>query len=999
MKERLHMVRFSFLCIMGVLFSLSSFAQERVISGKLTDFADGSPLIGASIVVKGTSNGTVTDADGKYKLSVAEDATTLLVSYIGYETQEVAIGNQSIINFDMVPDLTQLEEIIVVGYGSVKKSDLTGSVASVSAEELTAYPAIDAIQALQGRAAGVSVTSTNGEPGSAYKIQIRGNTSINASNAPLFVIDGFIGGTMPPPEDIASVEILKDASATAIYGARGANGVVIVTTKRGESGKTQINFSSSWSSQETINRLDLLNADQFTTYVQEIDPTYVPELTGAGTDWQDEIYRKGGIQNYQLSIGGGSDKVSYYVSGVVFDQKGVVEDSKYSRYSLTSNIDIKASKIFNFGANVFVRRDSRNGIRTQEGGDASQTGVISGAYKFMPTQGVRDANGDFTTSDRGFEIDNPYAMATELENETINDLYQGSVYAEINILEGLKFKTTLNTSARNSRNGLYYPRTLIRGDGVDGEATLAFAKRSTVISENYFTYSKTFADVHAVTLMAGYSYQKDRTERLWARASGFVSDSFTFWNLGNGTDIPLVSSARVDTEYEAFYGRLNYTLNDKYLLTVTGRSESSSVFAENNKTGFFPSAALGWKVSNEGFMSGVSTINVLKLRASLGQVGNQAIAPYQSLATLGTTTTTVPGGGQVPALFVDKIANADLSWETTTQLDIGIDLEVFEGRIGVTADYYIMTTEDLLFRVDLPTTFGTPFQLQNVGTVENKGFEFAINAGVLQGDFKWHTSANITFNKNKILKLSDNETDGNDRFYSSSPLPGAGQTQILREGESVGAFWGFVYTGVSQAGDSILVNGEGLGGESFRDLDANDTLTAEDRTIIGDPNPDFIWGWNNDFSYKGFSLNIFIQGSKGGEMLDYTRMELGVLNGNFNATTDALNRWTPATNTNTDIPMASASRGYVTSDRWISDASYVRVKNISLSYNLPQSLLSNIGLRTARVYVSGQNLLTFTKYKGLDPEVAYRNSSSNIGLDYGSYPNVKSYTVGLNIGF
>ncbi len=985
--------------VKGTALSANAAKQiEKTISGKLTDAADGTPLIGANVVEKGTTNGTVTDADGKYKLSVADNATTLIFSYIGYETQEVEIGNQSVIDLAMTPDLTQLEEIVVVGYGSVKKSDLTGSVASVSAEELTAYPAVDALQSLQGRAAGVTITSSNGEPGSAYRIQIRGNTSINASNDPLFVVDGLIGGVMPPPEDIESMEILKDASATAIYGARGANGVVMVTTRRGKKGTPQINFSSSWSSQKEVNRLELLNADQFTSYIQEIDPSYTPELTGAGTDWQDEIYRTGGLQNYQLSVGGATDKVSYYVSGTVFDQKGIVQDSRYKRYSLTSNIDVKASKIFNFGTSVFARRTKQSGVRTQEGGDAAQTGVISGAYKFMPTQGIRDANGRFSVAERGFPIDNPYAMATELENETIQDLFQGNVYAEINIVDGLKFKTTLGSTVNNSRYGQYYPTTLERGDAADGEATLNFRKSTSVLSESYLTYSKSFSDMHDLTVMAGYSYQKNRSERVGVVATGFTSDSFSFWNLGNATDPASVNSNLTTSEFEAFFGRLNYTLNGKYLLTLTGRSESSSVFAKNNKTGFFPSAALGWKVSDESFLSGSNTISLLKLRASWGQVGNQGIGAYQSLASFRETTTTVQDGF-VPALFPAKIGNVDLGWETTTQTDIGVDFEVLGGRIALTADYYIMTTDDLLFNVPLPAYTGFSSQLQNIGVVQNKGFELAINGAVLQGDLTWNTGANITFNKNTILELVENETDGNDILYSSSPLPGGGNTQILREGESVGTFWGFVYQGVSQAGDSLLIGSEGIvGGESFKDLNGDGELTEEDRTIIGDPNPDFTWGWNNDFSYKGFSLNIFIQGTKGGDMLNYTLMELGVLNGRNNATVDALNRWTP-TNTDTDIPVANAARSFVTSDRWIEDGSYVRVKNVSLSYNLPQSLLDNIGLRTARIYVSGQNLLTFTKYNGLDPEVVYSGSASNLGLDYGSYPNVKSYTVGLNIGF
>ncbi len=971
--------------------------QGITVTGSITSADDSEGLPGVNVVVKGTSQGSVTDVEGNYSLEVLAENAVLVFSSVGYVEEEITVGNQTIINLSMIPDITALEEIVVVGYGSVKKSDLTGSVASVSSEELTAYPAVDAIQALQGRAAGVTVTSTNGEPGSSYRVQIRGNTSITASNDPLYVVDGLVNGTIPPPEDIESIEILKDASATAIYGARGANGVVMVTTKRGKDGKTQINFSSSWSTQETINRLELLNANQYTSYIQEMDPTFTPELTGEGTDWQDELYRNGGIQNYQLSVAGSSDKVNYYLSGAYYDQDGVILNSDFSRFSITSNIDIKASKAFNFGASIFARGTVQSGQETQEGGDFNG-GVVSNAYRFSPTQGIFDANGNYSVTERGLPLDNPVAKATDLQIETVNNILQSNVYAEINILDGLKFKTTLGLSTSNSRFGKFSPTTLVRGESSDGEATLAFSKRSSLITENYFTYSKTFADVHNLTVVAGYSWQKDRSERISAVASGFDSDSYSYWNLSAGSDPSVVNSRLVNEEYESFYARLNYTLNDKYLLTVTGRREGSSVFAKNNKYGFFPAAALGWKISNEDFMSNSSAISLLKLRASWGQVGNKAIDAYESQAFFGNTFATVQGS-PVNAILVTQVANPDLTWETTTQTDIGIDLEVLDGRIGFTGDVYLMTTEDLLFSARLPGVGGVPTRVENIGTMENRGLELAINAGILQGELKWNSNANISFNKNEVIKLPENDTDGNDLFYSSSPLPGGGNTQLLREGLAVGAFWGYIYEGVSQVGDAILVGGEGEGGESFRDLNGDGELTDEDRAIIGDPNPDFTWGWNNDFSYKGFTLNIFIQGSQGGDMLNYTLMELGTLNGRSNATTDALNRWTTA-NTDTNIPRANALRGNVTSDRWISDASYIRVKNIALGYNFSSDLLSKIKLRSARIYISGQNLLTMTNYEGIDPEVAYRRGSAlNQGLDYGSYPNVKSYTVGLNIGF
>ncbi|WP_432670349.1 SusC/RagA family TonB-linked outer membrane protein [Flavobacterium sp. SM2513] len=970
--------------------------QKNTVTGTILDDF-GFSLPGANVVEKGTTNGTTTDLDGKFSLSVENANSIIVVSYMGYLSQDIPLNGQDIISVRMVLDASGLDEVLIVGYGSVKKSDLTGAVSSVSADELTAYPVENAIQALQGRAAGVNVQSVNGAPGSDYSIQIRGNTSINAGNEPLIVVDGFIGGTMPPSEDIKSIEILKDASSTAVYGARGANGVVIVNTKRGTKGKAQFSFSSSLSTQEEINRLDLLNADQFTDYIKQIDADFVPELTGEGTNWQDKIYRKGSIQNYQLSVSGGSDKINYYLSGALFNQEGVVQSSDFKRYSLTSNIDLEASENLKVGTSIFVRRTNKNGVKSQEGGNAAQTGVISSAYKFSPTQGLRDQNGNYALSIVGYPIDNPYAMATEYQNEEITDLFQGNFYAEIGVIKDLTFKTTLGTSIYDSRIGQYYPTTLDRGNSVGGEATLNTNKKTSFISENYLNYSRDFGANHSLSIMAGYSFQKDRSERTNSVASGFISDSFSFWNLGAGSNAAAVDSELSETAFEAFFSRINYTLKDKYLFTFTGRREGSSVFAKNNKYGFFPSAAFGWKVSDEEFLSNIATINLLKLRISYGMVGNQAISPYQSLASFTDVFTTVQGSAVI-AIRPSTLSNNDLTWETTTQTNVGVDLQLFKNKWGITADYYNMKTNDLLFNVPTPTYTGFETQLQNIGTVVNKGFELGVNATFMQADFKWKTFANIAFNKNEIVQLVENDTPGNDIFYSSSPLSGTGNTQILREGQSVGQFWGYIYEGVVQTQDDVLIGGEEMGGEKFKDLNGDGHLTDEDRTIIGDPHPDFTWGWNNDFSYKNFSLSIFVQGSQGGEMLNYTLMELGALNGRTNVTTDALNSWTP-TNTNTDIPQARISRSFVNSDRWVDDASYVRLKNISIGYDFSKSVLSKINLTNARVFVSAQNLWTLTNYKGVDPEVSYSNSSSNLGLDYGSYPNVKSVTVGLKVGF
>jgi TonB-linked SusC/RagA family outer membrane protein len=937
----------------------------------------------------------------------------LVFSYVGYTPQEINISGRSVIDIILEESLESLEEVIVIGYGTVKKSDITGAVASVSSDDLTVYPSVNAVQALQGMAAGVSVQSSNGEPGSGYNISIRGNTSINASSSPLIVVDGFPDAEMPPAEDIASMEVLKDASSTAIYGSRGANGVILVTTKSGKSGTFQIDFNSSVSFQQEINRLEVLNATDFAAYINEVDPGYydTPSSYGEGTNWQDVIYRNGQLQNYQLAISGGTDKIAYYLSGTYFDQKGIIIGSEYNRYSFTSNITAKVFKWVNVGANIFARNTSLDGVNSQAGGYYSP-GVPDLAYKFSPTLGIYNEDGSYTVTDRGIPADNPYANATEYIQERVSNLKQGNFFAELDLLQSLKFKSTFGVNSSNRRRGRYITSKTERGGSVDGEANLAYDHRLNIASENYFTYSSLFKGIHDLSVMAGYSYQSYKFDGISiGTATGFPTDAFLYWNMSAATGIPMNDSFLIESKLSSFYGRLNYGFNGKYLFTINARYDGSSRFAKNNKWAFFPSGAFAWNAKEEGFMTSVDGISQLKFRVSYGITGNQAIRPYQSLASL-TDVFTTERGNIISAIKPGSIANPDLMWESTAQTNIGLDLGLFKNRLGMTADLYNMITHDLLFNVPVPRFSGFSTQLQNIGEVQNRGIEFAVNAKILTGRLKWNTSANISHNQNKILKLVENETEGNDIYYGTAPLEGAGgiDTQLLREGQPVGVFFGYVYDGVLQAEDTPLENGEGMGGEKFKDITSDGILDDNDRTMVGNPHPDFIWSWNNNFSYRNFDLNIFIQASHGGEMINYTRMELGILNGRSNATKDALDRWTP-TNTNTDIPRANGDRSFIFSDRWVEDASYIRMKNISLGYNFSENLIRRIKLRSARIYVSAQNILTFTNYKGVDPEIAYRRNqgvdpemahrsrNTHLGLDYAGYPNVKSVTVGINIGF
>ncbi|MGC1242833.1 MAG: TonB-dependent receptor [Chryseosolibacter sp.] len=989
--------------------SPSYFAAD--VNGKITD-EDGQPLPGANILEKGTTNGTTSDVNGNFSLSVMGSNSVLVFSFIGYTTQEVPVGSRITFNVQLEPDLRTLSEVVVVGYGTVKKSDLTGAVSSVKGEELTAYPAIDAVQSLQGRAAGVNITANNGAPGSTMKIRIRGGTSINASSDPIFVVDGFVGGALPPPEDIESIEVLKDASATAIYGSRGANGVIMVTTKKGKPGKTQINFNTSYSSQTEINRLDLLNADQFADYITEARPGF--QSAGFNTDWQDLIFRRGAIQNYQLSFAGGNENVNYYLSGAYFDQKGVIINSDYDRFSLTSNINVKATDKLNIGLNLFARRNTSNGVRTQEGSGGLTPGVVASAFKFEPDQGIYKPDGTYTTARLNDPHDNPYAVAKELENESISDRFQANLFGEYAILKDLKFRTSFGATTNNRRGGSYSPTTLSEGRNVGGWGTIEGAKSTLFLNENYLTYTKAFSETSNLKVMAGYSFQTSSDERWGAEAQNFLSDAFSFWNLGGSSLWQAPYSGLTESEISSYYGQLFYSLNDRYMFTVNARYDGSSNFSKNNKWAFFPSGAFAWNMKNESFMSGVDAVSFWKWRVSYGITGNQAIGPYQTLARFSPVFTVIDGA-TVNAVRPTAVSNPDLTWETTTQLNIGADIGLLNDRISLTAEYYRMVTSDLLFAVQLPQYSGYTSQLKNIGEVENKGLELTLSTRNIDRALKWNMDVNFSANRNQVLSLPG----GNEIQYGSAPghLVGLGNTQILREGSPVGSFYGWIYDGVYQEGDDFVAGGgfeQVAGGEKFRDINGRDTngnltgaadgtLNANDMEIIGNPHPDFIWGWNNDLKFKNFDLNIFFQGSQGNDILSYTLMELNLLSGINNATTEALNRWTPA-NTNTDVPKASVGRTRRVSTRWIYDGSFIRLKNLALGYTLPASVTERLRINKFRLYVSAQNILTFTDYEGYDPEVNYRSESAtdsnrNLGLDYGSYPNAKSYTVGLNIGF
>ena len=1006
------------LILMMVLFSVSLFAQN--VTGNISD-ADNIPLIGATVLVKGTTTGTTTDIDGNYSIA-APEGSTLVISYTGYATQELVVGAGRTMNLTLADDAELLGEVVVVGYGSRKKSDITGAVASVKSEELTAFPVLDAAQALQGRAAGVVVQSNNGgEPGAPIDIRIRGNTSINASSSPLIVVDGFVGATMPQPTDIESMEILKDASATAIYGSRGSNGVVLVTTKKGKSGKLNVELNSAYGVQNTANKLDLLNADEFADYQNRIRTNQGntnPYPQGDfDTDWQDLIYQSGNIQNHQLSFSGGTDKVNFYASGNYFDQKGIVVNSGFTRGTFLTNVDAQASDKLKLGVNLFGSRGIKEGVATQSDGSVTVGGddVISLAMRFAPDKGIYNADGSFTTNDAiGDEVDNPYAVATERVDETIADDFRANVYANYDIIENLAFKTTFGFSSENENRGIYQPSTLqITASAVDGRARVTNAQRTTILSENYLTYDVAVGKGN-LTLLGGYSYQKNKTEAFAAAGTGFLSDAFSYHALGTATGLLQPASSLSEVEILSQFGRINFDFDNKYLITATVRRDGASNFAANNKYAIFPSAAIGWKVSNEEFLKDNRTISGLKLRASYGVTGNPSISPYQSLARFASLYASSKGE-TVFAITPDQPANPNLKWESSYQTNFGIDLGFIDNRFNLSFDYYNIDTKDLILGNNgIPEYFGFASDeiLTNLGEINNRGFEISLNTkNVVKGDFRWSTDFNLSRNKNQVAALINDA----DFFGNAAPSYFShDRSYVLRVGEEVGLFWGYDYAGVYQGGDfpagTATLEGGVAGDPLFRDIANEDgefdgEITEADRTIIGNPNPDFTFGFNNTFSFKGFDLGVFFQGSQGGDIFNMTNVQLN--NGDANTTRDYFNNAWTASNTDTDQPRVGNNSNREISSRFVEDGSYIRLKNIALGYNLPSNLIENIGVQNIRLSVSAQNLLTFTNYSGLDPEVNYfgasgdNNTSSNTvqGFDFGNYPTVQTITFSLNVKF
>ncbi|MEN7550310.1 SusC/RagA family TonB-linked outer membrane protein [Rapidithrix thailandica] len=984
-------------------------AQNIQIKGVVTSEEDGQPLPGVTILVDGTTIGTTTDFNGEYRLNDVPEDAVLLFSFIGFTTQQIEVGSRSEINVVMLLDAKELEEIVVVGYGTQKKADVTGSVSSVNAETLNSRPSTSAVEALSGRVAGVSVTTNSGRPGGNTRIRIRGYNSINSGNEPLFVIDGIAGASIDNvnPSEIESIEVLKDASATAIYGARGANGVVIVTTKRGEDGKARITYNNNFSIGTLARKVDVLNAAEYMeverrSYDKSKDP--LPAYDGKlfdengkplyDTDWQEETTRTAFSQRHDFGITGGNEQSRYGLFLGYLDQEGILLNSYFKRYNARFTLDNNVNDWLTVGGNLAINHTKDRRIDGNVGG-LSELRQMLETLPIIPVKhpdGTWGSNADREGTEQG---ENPVRLLEETNDTRNTTRALGKIYGNIQFAPNLEFRTNFAVDLSNFKNNKYEGRglhSISKDQRGRAQVTSGFATYWQF--ENYLTWKKRLNDAHNFTVMLGGSWQEYTTEQVYTKIEGFNDDFFLWNNLGAGASVQPSSSDKGRWAINSYFARVNYSLYDRYLLTVTGRYDGSSRFGKNNKFAFFPSAALAWKVSEEGFLKGSSAISDFKLRTSFGETGNTEIGLYQSMAALGERTVVFDGNRGI-GVGQSRMPNPDLKWERTAQFDVGVDLGFLNDRIAVTFDYYIKTTKDLLLSSPVSYITGHGSVLQNMGSVRNSGIELMLNTRNLDGAFKWTTMVNFSKNKNEVLSLASDQ---------SEIFPGPwflGQTNVIRVGQPVGSFYGYIREGVwSQAEEELAAKyGAKPGDLKFKDLNNNGQIDGGDRTIIGNGLPDWEMNMVNTFSYKGFDLSIELQSMYGNDIFNLTQHSMLDRTTLANSYSDVLNAWTPE-NQNTDI--ASLRREGYRSEldtKKVEDGSFLRLKNISLSYNIPVEKINFVNISSLRVTFSAQNLWLLTDYSGYDPETTTYGDAFAQGIEFFQYPKPRTYNLGVSVQF
>lgn len=980
-------IKLRLLTALIALLSCQQILAQSAITGTVVDEKN-EPVIGATIMVPSTKGGTVSDFDGNFSLSVSA-GTEIVVSYVGYKTQTLKLTPGMVVT--MKEESGLLDEVLVVGYGSVKRKDVTTSVSSVSTKDLDQRPILSAGQAIQGKAAGITVSSPNGAPGAGMTIRVRGTTSFNGSNDPLYVVDGIPMTDINylSANDIESIQILKDASSAAIYGSRAANGVIMVTTKQGQSGKSKVSFTGYVGITKVNNKIETLNAAQYKELQDEIGLIHLPDGLTDQTDWFDETYQTGVTQNYQASVTSGNDKIRYYLSGGYTDETGVIKTAFYKRYNFKASIDNQIYDWLKVSANVAYSDYSSNGIISGTG--SGRGGVILSIINtptYAPVMDPENPN-QYNTNFYGLNITSPLEnMARSENNKTNNNRLIASGKAEIKLPFGILYTPTfsIDRSYTNTTSFLD-PETTSWGRNQVGEGGDSRTLNTLLTFDNILNWKKQFGK-HGLDIMGGTSWTKSMWTNNWINGSHYASKDIQTLNAANKIGINGAGSQAANWAIMSYVGRVSYNYDSKYMVTANIRADGSSKLAPGHRWGYFPSASAAWRISSEKFMENIKWIDDLKLRGGWGQTGNQSgVGDYNYLQRYSISRmdwTKTEYANAVPTISQSTLRNHELTWETTTQVNVGIDLTILKNRLTFYADWYYKKTTDMLMNVSLPSGAAAASSLaRNEGEMENKGFEFAVESHNTIGKVQWDINANISFNRNKLTKLVLKKI-----YYDAKTSEYVNESVVRNEpGRPLGGFYGYISDGVDPETGELM----------YRDISDDGKITTSDRTYIGDPNPDFTYGITNTVSWKGLMLNIMLQGSYGNDIFNASRMETEGMYDGKNQSTRVLGRWrTPGQIT--DIPKAGFQMK--NSTYFIEDGSYLRVKDITLSYDVPKTLLSHLGISRLQPYVTATNLLTFTKYKGMDPEVnQWGNSGSVQGIDWGTYPQSKSFVFGLKLEF
>ncbi len=985
--------------LLMLFISISAFAQHGV-KGTITDVKTGEPLAGVNVVVKGsTSTGTISDANGVFTLSVPANSV-LVFSYIGYLSQEVSVKGKSSVNVSLSEDVEALDEVVVVGYGTMKKRDLTGSLSSVKAEDMQAIPVPNPIMGLQGRVPGVVITNNTGAPQGDFTIRVRGTNSIRGGNDPLYVVDGMpVNVSSINSQDIESVEVLKDASATAIYGSRGANGVILITTKSGKNG-TSVTYDGSYGVQSLRKKMKMLDATEWATLTNEMllndtGKTYFTDSQvaafGKGFDWQDAVFDSAPIQNHNLSISSANDKTKILISGSIMLRDGIIKNSAYDKYNLRGTINHDINNKFHVDLIMAYARTATMRNYNLSGGNRG--GTLLGAALYAPPS-VTPYNEDGSYNDimlsypfMSNALRNPMVLINETSNKTKSNLNDSNVALTYKPIKGLSLKSSIGIETLDYRNDAYVTSKYLWGTN---NASVGSNTETTIVNENIANYDFTVNKNHSFNVMGGFTYQQYLGRSMNMSGTGFISDVPETDQISSATSFGTPSTGYTKWVLMSYLGRLNYSFKGKYLATVSMRADGSSRYSVGNKWGYFPSAALAWRISDEPFLKNIKQISNLKLRLGYGETGSTAIDPYSTLSMLSQGKQAI-GSGLGTYYAASTTLPSALKWETTAQWNVGIDLSMFDSRLRVTADYYDKTTRDLLNSVSMPVSTGYSTTIENIGKMGNKGFELLVDGDIIRTkDLVWTASGNIAFNKNKVKKLYG----GKDIYGSTVGLSYIEDfVNLIREGEPLGVFYTYKENGYNEKGIITYVdkNGDGV-------------LSNEDKFITGDPNPDFTYGLQTAVSWKGIDLSLFFQGSQGNDIYNVTECQDLDYNYPLNFRKDVLySHWsannTAEQNAAAKYPKITRSQNLKHSDRYVEDGSYLRLKDVSLGYNLPVSKWGvNNWIKGVKLYVSAQNMLTITGYSGMDPEI---NSwgGVNTGLDYLTYPNVKTVTFGVKVQF